>query len=121
MITHKTPYKSLSWKQILSGNALEGYIRFRNDGLGDIGRLQRQQQVYKAVFTKVLSAKSLIHLPELIQIFREDVKTDLSPIEIGALLGLMKGNALSLHQLEGAPIMYKGLSYWLATGTNLPD
>ena len=106
-------------KQVLKGTDLEGYIRYRNDGLGDIGRLDRQQQVYKAIFKKLLSTKSLIHLPDLIEIFKDDVKTDLSPIEVGTLLGLMKGNKLSIHQLEGRPIMYKGLSFWLAKGTNI--
>ena len=107
-------------RQMLKGTALEGYIRYRNDGLGDIGRLERQQQVYRALFLKLLSANSLIHLPGLIEVFKDDVKTDLSPIEVGALLGLMKGNKLSIHQLKGEPIMYKGLSYWLAAGSIHP-
>ncbi len=107
-------------RQMLKGTALEGYIRYRNDGLGDIGRLERQQQVYRALFQKLLSANSLIHLPGLIEVFKDDVKTDLSPIEVGALLGLMKGSKLSIHQLKGEPIMYKGLSYWLAAGSIHP-
>ena len=107
-------------KQILKGSALEGYIRFRNDGLGDVGRTERQQAVYKALFKKVMGADSIMHLPELISIAHDDIKTDLSPIEIGALLGLMKGNQLKIIRLEGRAIMYKDLSYWLPNGEQLP-
>jgi LCP family protein required for cell wall assembly len=107
-------------KQILKGKDLEGYIRFRHDGLGDIGRMERQREVFKAVFRDVLSAKSLFHLPELIEISRDDIKTDLSPLELGAMLGLMKGNHLVISRLEGKPVMYKDLSYWLPAGQLLP-
>ena len=107
-------------KQILKGKQLEGYIRFRHDGLGDIGRMERQQQVYQAIFKNVLSAKSLFHLPELISISNQDIKTDLSPLEMGAFLGLMKGNQLLINRLEGKPIMYQDLSYWLPAGEELP-
>ena len=64
-------------EQQLSGSALEGYIRFRHDGLGDIGRLERQQQVYQQIFSKVLTPTSLVHLPQLIAIARQDLTTDL--------------------------------------------
>jgi len=107
-------------KQVLKGKDLEGYIRFRHDGLGDIGRMERQREVYNAIFKNVLSTRSLLHLPELIKISQEDIKTDLSPLELGAVLGLMKGNHLQITRLEGKPVMYKDLSYWLPQGQELP-
>ena len=107
-------------KQILKGKDLEGYIRFRHDGLGDIGRMERQRELFKEIFKDVLSAKSLFHLPELIEIAHDDIKTDLSPLELGALLGLMKGNHLVITRLEGKPVMYQNLSYWLPEGQVLP-
>ena len=108
-------------KQILKGKKLEGYIRYRHDGLGDIGRMDRQRAVYKALFEKALSPSSLIHLPELINIGDKDVKTDLSPLEVGALLGLMKGNKLEITRIDGRPVIYKDLSYWLPTGMEMPE
>jgi LCP family protein required for cell wall assembly len=105
--------------QLLKGKALEGYVRFRHDGLGDIGRMERQKEVYTKLFYKVLSPAALIHLPGLIKDIRDGVKTDLSPLEIGAMMGLMKGNHLYIARLEGRPIWYKGVSYWMAN--SFPD
>ncbi|KEF43021.1 MAG: hypothetical protein ER33_02095 [Cyanobium sp. CACIAM 14] len=107
-------------RQVLKGAGLEGFIRFRHDGLGDIGRMERQRVVFNALFEKILSPGALVHLPDLIRITQEDVKTDLSPMEIGALLGLMKGNHLKITRLEGRPVWYKNLSFWLPSEESLP-
>ena len=43
-------------RQVLKGRDLEGFLRFRHDEMGDIGRLDRQPLVLKALFL------SLIHI-----------------------------------------------------------
>ena len=68
----------------------------------------------------MLTPTSLVHLPQLIAIARQDLTTDLSPLEVGALLGLMKGNHLKISRLEGTPVMYKEQSFWLPAGKELP-
>ena len=105
-------------RQKLNGKHLQEYVRFRHDGLGDIGRVQRQQEVLKAIFRTALQPSTLKHLPQIIQVIRENVDTDLS---VGAIMGIAQFLASSdrhspnLVMLPGRfsrPDEYP-LSYWI--------
>jgi LCP family protein required for cell wall assembly len=100
-------------KQLLKGEALEGFLRFRHDELGDIGRLERQKLVMRQVFTKLAQPSSLAQLPALLKIAGNDVKTDLSPLEMGQLLTAMAGTKLHTAQLPGRLFWHHELSYWM--------
>jgi LCP family protein required for cell wall assembly len=52
--------------QVLKGRELEGLLRWRHDGQGDLGRLDRQQLVLKSLFNKLIQPQHLISLPALI-------------------------------------------------------
>jgi len=73
--------------QVLSGEAAEGYLRFRQDALGDIGRIQRQQAFFHALRDQILSPAGLLRLPRAVAAVEPYVRTDLSREEKGALLG----------------------------------
>jgi len=70
--------------QTLNGDQVMRVLRFRqnNDGTGyasgDIGRIETQQKLLKAIVKKLLTPATLTRLPELVDIFAENVKTDLS-------------------------------------------
>jgi LCP family protein required for cell wall assembly len=66
----------------LTGNQAMGFVRFRHDALGDIGRVQRQQLFMHAVLDKALQPESWSHLPKLIEIGQKYIETDLTPSEI---------------------------------------
>ena len=53
-------------RQILKGRDLEGFLRWRHDGQGDFGRLDRQQLVLESLFNKIIQPQNLIQLPALI-------------------------------------------------------
>ena len=53
-------------RQILKGLDLEGFLRWRHDGQGDFGRLDRQQLVLESLFNKIIQPQNLIQLPALI-------------------------------------------------------
>src|SRR4029077_19223529 len=59
----------------LTGNQAMGFVRFRHDALGDIGRVQRQQLFIHAVLEKAMQPESWTHLPKLIQIGEQYVQT----------------------------------------------
>ena len=63
----------------LTGNQAMGFVRFRHDALGDIGRVQRQQIFIRAVLAKALNPESWSHLPKLMEIAQQYISTDLSP------------------------------------------
>lgn len=72
--------------QVLSGEAAEGYLRFRKDALGDIGRIQRQQAFFHALKEQALSPAGLFRLPRAVAAVEPYVQTDLTRKEKGALL-----------------------------------
>jgi LCP family protein required for cell wall assembly len=100
-------------RQLLKGEALEGFLRFRHDELGDIGRMERQKLVLKEVFKKLANPAMATRLPELMNIAGKDVLTDLSPVDMGALVSAMATTKLSSSRLEGTPYWHEDISYWL--------
>lgn len=72
---------------MLDGEKAEGYLRFRKDALGDIGRIQRQQAFLHAFKEQLLSPSGLLRLPQAVAAVEPYFQTDLSREEKGALLG----------------------------------
>ncbi|MCT0224304.1 LCP family protein [Synechococcus sp. CS-1328] len=99
--------------QVLKGENLEGFLRFRHDELGDIGRLERQKLVLSAVFRKLVQPSTVTRLPELLRIAGDDIRTDLSPVDLARLVGSMASTKLKTEQLPGRLYWYNDLSYWL--------
>lgn len=100
-------------RQLLKGEALEGFLRFRHDELGDIGRMERQKLVLSEVFKKLANPVMATRLPELMSIAGKDVLTDLSPVDMGALVTAMATTKLSSSRLSGTPYWHEDISYWL--------
>lgn len=100
-------------RQLLKGHDLEGFLRFRNDELGDLGRMERQKLVLREVFRKLAQPSTLAQLPALMKIAGDDVKTDLTPVEMGQLLTAMAGSKLATSQLPGRVFWQDDLSYWM--------
>jgi len=98
--------------QTLKGKDLEGFIRFRHDELGDIGRLKRQKLAVQALFNKLTRPENIVRLPGLMGLAGKDLKTDLGPMEIGGLITAMAGTHLEISQLPGVPNYRNGISYW---------
>jgi len=104
--------------QVLRGRDIEGFLRFRHDELGDIGRLDRQKLLLKALFDQLTKPESLVRLPSLLAAAGKDMKTDLGPMEIGGLITAMGGTKLDAERLGGRPFMRDGISYWEAEWPN---
>ena len=100
--------------QVLRGRNIEGFLRFRHDELGDIGRLDRQRLLLKALFHQITQPEALVRLPALLAAAGKDLKTDLGPMEIGGLITSMGGTELDAKRLGGRPFMRDGISYWEA-------
>ncbi|QPN57854.1 LCP family protein [Synechococcus sp. CBW1107] len=99
--------------QLLKGKDLEGFLRFRNDELGDIGRMERQKLVFREVFRKLAQPSTVTRLPELLRIAGNDISTDLSPLELGNLISKLGGTNLSTDRLAGRLYWHDDLSYWM--------
>lgn len=98
--------------QTLRGNDLEGFLRFRHDETGDLGRMDRQQLALKSLFRKLTRPEYLVRLPALMMAARKDIRTDLGPMELGGLITAMGSTQLDTHRLDGRPFYKGGISYW---------
>ncbi len=74
-------------RQHLNGKQATGYIRFRHDALGDIGRVERQHKVFMTLVRQLRQPSTILAGPRLLQVFAENTQTTLTPGEL-ATLGL---------------------------------
>jgi LCP family protein required for cell wall assembly len=101
---------------ILNGKQAVGYLRYRKDGLGDIGRTQRQQWFMRSFFEKMKSLETLTKIPEVLNICKTYIKTDMSIYELSQYAGFLKGvdeNKIEIATLPGAPNQRGYISYWI--------
>lgn len=61
----------------LSGKEAQGFIRFRHDFMGDLGRIERQQIFLETLFRALASPANIIKSPLAIGIASKNIKTDL--------------------------------------------
>ncbi|MCY7321779.1 MAG: LCP family protein [Phormidesmis sp. CAN_BIN36] len=104
--------------QTLNGDQAEQFARFRHDNFGDIGRVQRQQTLIKALRSKLASPLMLPRVPSLITLMQKYIDTNLSVEEMLALVNLglkLDKNDFKMVMLPGrfsAPDEFAA-SYWL--------
>jgi polyisoprenyl-teichoic acid--peptidoglycan teichoic acid transferase len=105
-------------KQHLDGLKLLGLLRYRHDKNGDIGRMQRQQMVVKALTEQSLNPMTIARIPQLFSVIQSHVDTNLTVEELLALGGFALHNGKSKMQMLMMPGDYNGdgkhgTSYWL--------
>ena len=81
--------------QLLIGNDLEGFLRWRADSSGDLGRMKRQQLVIQAAVEKIKRADDEVLIAELVDYVHGNAITDMHPIEMMYVLKKMNGSKLS--------------------------
>jgi polyisoprenyl-teichoic acid--peptidoglycan teichoic acid transferase len=105
--------------QNLNGDKAEQFARYRNKQFGDIGRVQRQQILLKALQKKLFSPAILPSLPGAVQILQKYIDTNLSVEEMLALANFgrnVKREDVRMVLLPGrfnALSEYDGRSYWI--------
>lgn len=108
-------------RQVLRGHDLEGFLRFRHDETGDLGRMERQQLALRGLLRKLSEPQSLVRMPALLLTLGKDVRTDLGLMELGGLLSTMRGTTLRAQRLDGRPFDRGGVSYWAADWDSADD
>jgi LCP family protein required for cell wall assembly len=81
--------------QHLTGDQAVGYMRYREDWCSDPCRIMRQQQVLHALADKLKGDRvnTLLHLGDLLAVFRKYVQTDFSDSELLSLASYYQGIA----------------------------
>ncbi|PSB32426.1 LCP family protein [Stenomitos frigidus] len=116
--TQKLTINLAAGLQTLNGNQAEQFARFRHDAYGDIGRVQRQQTLLKALLKRVTNPAVIPRLPGLVSAMQKYIDTNLSVEEMLALTGagrqLSQGN-FKMVMLPGrfsTPTEFNA-SYWI--------
>ena len=128
----------------LDGEQALAYARYRYDGRGDFGRIERQQQVILAIVDRASGMDIVQSSPSVLNAMENHFKTDLSPTD---LIGMAKqyhssctSDTLKVEHLRGDvatypdPLLDMNLSYvviwpqeremkvdWLLNGTEPQD
>ena len=100
--------------QHLNGYQAMGYVRFRHDTLGDLTRIQRQQNFVRQLATQVTAPNQWRHLPKLIDIALKNVDTDLTVKDLMELAQFARGadpGSIKTATLPGTPLDVHGISY----------
>lgn len=101
--------------QRLNGRQALGYVRFRHDKLGDIGRTERQLKFIQALGQEMLNPRAIARAPGLVSKFKQAVKTNLSlgaMIDLVKALGSVKQQHIVTQTLPGRFVTINGISYW---------
>ena len=76
--------------QHLNGDELQKYLRFRGEKLGDVGRVQRQQKVIKALYEKVLQLETIPKLPAIADLFQNRMETSAEIFDSAHLANVLR-------------------------------
>ncbi len=99
-------------RQHLSGEEAEGYLRFRKDNLGDIGRVARQQNFLGALMNKVRNPLNWWRVPGMVGAVDGNMKSNLSREQVAELLGAaLGGPRIAMHTVPGN---FGGGGTWVA-------
>lgn len=101
---------------VLNGHDVEGYLRYRKDGLGDIGRTSRQQWFLKALMEKLQTPEAITKIPEALKIANAYVQTDMNLYQLSQYAALARGinlDNIEVATLPGGPNKKGYISYWI--------
>ncbi len=101
--------------QRLNGEQVIGYMRFRMDEEGDLGRIRRQQKVIKALKEQLPKRLRSQDIPKLISVLYKYIRTDMKPQKALILARFMRDYADEIKFRSGTipvvPIEINGISY----------
>jgi LCP family protein required for cell wall assembly len=97
----------------LTGNQAMGFVRFRHDALGDIGRVQRQEIFVRAVLDKALKPASWSHLPKLIEIAQHYIESDMDMGRLMQMATFVRGVPKQNQLLSMMPGTFSSSGDWI--------
>lgn len=108
----------------LDGAEAEGYMRYRKDTLGDIGRIRRQQWFLNALANKMKDPVIIIKMHDIIKSVSKYIQTDLTFYELAQYAALIKSldsSKIKTATLPGEPSQRGVISYWILDPDGVQD
>ena len=103
-------------QQHLDADQVVGYLRFRHDAMGDIGRTQRQQWFLRGLLQDMQKPQTIAKIPQILSVAKKYVKTDMSLYEMSQYAAVAKHfdiDNIEIATLPGAPNKKGYTSYWI--------
>ena len=105
-------------EQHLDGDKALQFLRFRNDGRGDIGRIERQQLLMQALIKQALNPATLARSPMILGTIKDNIDTNLTLDSLLTLVNFGVGIDRSNIQMLTLPGRVSNgrefaASYWL--------
>ncbi len=103
-------------QQHMDGKTALGYVRFRHDPLGDIGRVRRQQKFIDIMMKKLKTPSIIPRIPAIVNELIDAVDTDLAPLEALKLLQFANSlppDRIKMFMAPGKTGFSKNVSYWI--------
>jgi LCP family protein required for cell wall assembly len=97
----------------LTGNQAMGFVRFRHDGLGDIGRVQRQEIFIRSVLDKAMHPEAWAHVPKLLEIARRYTYSDMDVGQLIQIASFVRAVPKRNQFLAMMPGSFSGTGDWL--------
>ena len=100
----------------LNGTEVVGYLRFRHDAMGDIGRTQRQQWFLRGLMEALKKPDTIAKLPEIVNVGSKYIKTNMSFYELSQYANFARHldmDKIEIAMLPGAPNKKGYISYWI--------
>lgn len=108
--------------QRLNGTQAEGFLRFRHDARGDIGRVERQQMFLGALSDQVKRPLNWWRVPLMVSAMDRNTRTDLNRKTVGAILGAATGGLkLKTATVPGSFGFRGSASVWAVDQAALDD
>lgn len=104
----------------LDGQRAHDFLRFRHDGQGDIGRVQRQQAFLQAALRQYLTPASLLKTPRLLGMATDNLQTNLSAEDVVKLAGWSRSigpERVQMAMVPGREDVIAGGWYWVPDET----
>ena len=100
-------------RQLLNGDQVIGYMRFRMDEEGDLGRIRRQNQAIIEIMNQLPSKINSSNILKILESVLPYIQTDLTKEKIMLLVDFMSNFSFSYrsYKLPVNPIEIEGVSY----------
>lgn len=130
-MNYDDPYQDLSIHinkgyQLLNGEQAMGVIRYRHDNNmkygyadGDLGRIKTQQAFLKAMVEQLLQVKNVTKINQFIQVFQNNVETDLSFQNILWFAQQAVFGGLTIENVNFVTMPNQGVSCWSRSYRNM--
>ncbi len=100
----------------LNGEEALILVRFRQDNDSENGRMQRHREAITAIVDEVLNPSNILQAPAVLNQLRENVKTDVPPLETTVIEKLITGFDLDnakIGVVEGEYMHINGINYMI--------